>query len=165
MKFKYRKLAFILEWLFVVIFVSLMASIGFFIDISDATLKKGFWGSIGLCLTLACIYSGEYLNRYVEFHNEYVQFNSFRFKRIKNALSINVRYESFYSLEAKAFPLFGVWGIRIKANGIPHPITVSFCFSKHKKLYRMLCTQIKQHNPQVYVDEKLIKYIGDGENE
>lgn len=165
MKYKYSRFMILLQWSLVFVYAALWPCFFYLIGKDIAWIQKNSIVVTVFILVFISIYNGEYMNRYVEISDDYIRFNSFRFKRMKKVLSLNVRFDNFYSIEARTLPLFGLWGIRINAKDIPHPITVSFCFSKHKKLYRTLCAQVKQHNPKVYIDEKLEKYIGDGENE
>lgn len=160
MKYEYSKLAFVCMWTFSCLIVLIVQmSIGFFIGADQKVKNEVLFGIIGIFLTLAIVYSKEYLTRSVILLDEYVRFNSFRFKMKHNPISINIKYEDFWSIESRKLPIIGMWAIIINAKNLPHKITVSFCFCKHKELYCKLCELVKKYNPNVYVDDQLEKYI------
>ena len=104
-------------------------------------------------------YYNEYKNRYVSFFDEYVHFNSFRFRKKVQPVSLNLKYEDIWSVTARRLPLIGFWAVRINGKNLPHTITLSFCFCKHKEMYTELCNLTKLHNPNVHIDSSLEKYV------
>ncbi len=160
MRYNYSKLAFVCTWtLLCLIMLFIQMSIGFFIGADQKTKNEVFFGIIGLFLACALIYGKEYFERYVEITDEYARFNSFRFKMKRHPISLNIRYEDFWSIEPRRLPIIGIWGIRINARNLPHKLTVPFFFCKHKELYGNLCAHVKLHNPDAYIDSRLEKYI------
>ena len=99
----------------------------------------------------------EYLNRYVEFKDEYVVFNSFRID--KKVRSYNVKYNDILSLEAVKIPLLGIYKVKIKAKNIPYTIPVTWCMKKHNDLFYNLCFFSKKNNPNVFLNDQLTKFL------
>ncbi len=108
---------------------------------------------------LALFYMREYTNRYIYVSDEHIRFNSFRFKRMRNPISLNVRYENIISIKPKKLPLFGLWGIIINAQNIPHEITLSICYHNHKKMFWNICNESKKHNSNVIIYADLKEYL------
>lgn len=100
---------------------------------------------------------GEYLNRVVEFKDEYIVFNSFRID--KKVRSYNIRYEDVLSLDAVKIPLLGFYKIKVKAKNVPYTIPVTWCMKNHNKLFCDLCVCVKKDNPNVYIDSRLIEHF------
>ena len=78
---------------------------------------------------------------------------------MRNVVSINVKYEDVFSITSKKIPLIGLWGIKIKARNLPHEITLSVCFCKHKKLFKVICDEVKLHKPDIYIDSSIQEYL------
>ncbi len=167
MKYNYKRSIIFLQWLTLALSYVIMIGFVYLLGANEKFLKKAILGAVGFFVIMVTTYSKEFLNRYVELHNNYVHLNSFRFKdvRQKNALSFNIKYEDIFSIEAKMLPLIGVVGIKITARNLPKKLTITASISKHKDLFKKICIYAKDYNPKVYIDEKLEKYIGDGGNE
>lgn len=103
------------------------------------------------------LWSKEYFNRFAEFHDEYITFNSFRIS--KKVRDFNVRYEDILSLEAKVFPLVGIYRVRVRCKNVPWQIPVIFFMKKHNELFARLYSTAKAHNPSVYFDQKAIQIL------
>lgn len=103
-------------------------------------------------------YSSEYKNKYIEFSEKYVHFNSFRFKKEIKPLSFNVKYEDVLSIDARNIPFIGNWAVTIRTKTFPKPIVVSFFFKKHKEIYNELISKAKYANPNIYISSQLNKY-------
>lgn len=99
---------------------------------------------------------GEYLNRFIEFYDEYVTFNSFRIR--KTVRNYNIRYEDILRIDSKKIPLLGFYKIIVTAKNVPYSIPVTWCMKKHKKLFGELCVYAKKGNPKVNISKQLIEY-------
>lgn len=120
-------------------------------------LKKMLVTIIGFLTVFFSVYGGEYLNRYVEFNENYVTFNSYRIAR--KVRHFNVKYEDILSLEAKMIPIIGIYKVKVKAKNVPWSIPVTWCISHHNEMYAKLCKNARKGNPKVYIDDKLIEYL------
>lgn len=158
MKYKYRKTMIALQWSSVFVYAAFLLYLFHIMGKDVEWIQKNLIIAIVFLTVFIICFSGEYLNRYVDFKDEYVRFNSFRFKRLKKAVTINIKYENIYSIEACKLPLIGIWGVKITAKDLPNPIILSFCFSKHIKMYKSLCSRVRLYNSKAYIDERLKKY-------
>lgn len=77
-----------------------------------------------------------------------------------DALSLNMMYEDIFQLGVRKLPLIGIWAIIVKVRHLPHAITVSWCFSNHRELIENLYKSVKEHNPEAYIDNRLLEHIG-----
>lgn len=154
--YKYRKSFFIIGCLFVQLLLVLIVAFGENIGVSEKGLTKALVGGTGFLVVFLGIYSGEYFNRYVEIADEYVRFNSFRFKMMKNTISLNVRYEDVLSVEAKKLPIIGIYGLKLRVKNFGHTIVITHSFCKHKELFSELCKRVKNANPNVFI-ENIVK--------
>ncbi len=158
MKYKYSKIAILIQYIIFALFDVLLIVFAAYLEPNNPRfMAKIIFGLTGIFIFMVFNYSKEMINKYVMLYDEYIHFNSFRFKGNQKSSSINVRYEDILSFDVKTFPLIGVWAIQINAKNFPQKITVSFCFCKHKELYYRLCKSVKQKNPKVYIDERLVR--------
>ncbi len=162
MKYPYKKMALCFQVILLVLFA--ISEIAFFYFVGGASRKyviECSFGFLGLFIVFYVKFSREMLTKYVELSETSIKFNAFRFKdiKMKNALSFNVNYEDILCVESKRLPIVGVWAISVEAKNLPHKMTISFCFAKHKELTRNLCRYTKQYNPEVYIEPQLMKYI------
>lgn len=162
MKYPYRKTALCIQVLFCVLFS--ISVIAFFYFVGGASKKyvvECSFGVLGLFVVFYVKFGNEMLNKYVELLDDSIRFNAFRFKdiKMKNAVSFNVNYEDIWSVESKRLPIVGIWAISVNAKNLPHKMTISFCFAKHKELIRNLCSYAKQYNPEAYIDPRVTTYI------
>lgn len=159
MKYRYSKLAFICSWLLVGSIVMLLLYLfGILINASEDKFIKVFMICPAFFITVMMGYSSEYNSRYVEIFDEYIKFNSFRFKRLRNVVSFNIRYEDIISIKSKSLPVIGLLAIKIKAKNIPHEITLSICFKGHKKMFKNICHSVSEHNNVIF-DSYLEEYF------
>ena len=158
MKFRYSKSMLFLQ-IGLVLLYSAALILFFYSD------DKGFRWIIKMTVTVLVFftaffssYIGEYLNRYVEFHDNYVKFNSYRIAgKVRH---INVKYEDILSLEATVIPIIGIYKISVKAKNVPWLIPVTWCISHHKEMYSHLCRHAQKNNPDVFIDERILKRLG-----
>lgn len=160
MKYRYSKIAFICSAIITGTIVFLILFLyGIFINAEKNQYFKVFFICSVFFVFCVFMFANEYLNRYVEIFDEHIRFNSFRFKRIKNVVSMSVSYEDIFSINPKKLPLIGLWGIKINARNLPHEVTLSICFCKHKKMFKAICDEAKQHKPDIYIDSYIQKYL------
>lgn len=124
MKYIYSRLAIAFEWFLLIGMVALMLLLKYIRDGDIRFTRKMIITLYGFLITCWSLWGKEYLNRFVEFHDEYVCFNSFRFG--KTVRDLNVRYEDILSLEAKVFPLVGIYRVRVRCKNVPWQIPVIF---------------------------------------
>lgn len=156
-KFRYSRISFLCQLilsLFCVFF--LIYGINMFITGTGVLGYKSIL-IIVVFFVLLSPYIGEYLNRFVEFKDEYVVFNSFRID--KKVRSYNVRYEDILSLEAVKIPLLGIYKIKIKAKNIPYTIPVTWCMKKHNELFYNLGFHVKKFSSDVFIDVQLTCFL------
>ncbi len=161
MKYKYRKLAALGEWLSVGL-ILIIAIVVIVLTSPDKTIEaETLLGGIGMYFAFVIIYSGELIRKYIELFDEHAHFYSFRFKNIKlrNTVSFNVKYKDILNISARRLPVIGIWGIKVTAKNLPHAVTLSFCFCNHNEMYDNLCKFAKQHNPNVYIDSRLTEFL------
>lgn len=159
MKYKYSKLAFGFCLILVEgVVLTLLLVFGNLIGAEKKQFNNMFLLVSVFLVSCAFMYIGEYSNKYVNFLDDYIHFNSFRFKMKVNPMSLKVKYEDVYSIKPRKLPIVGVWAIKINAKNLPHEITISFCFKKHKELFENLCTLVKKYKPDAYIDKELSKY-------
>lgn len=162
MKYRYSKLAFICSWLLVgSIEMLLLYLFGILVNASEDKFIKVFMICPAFFITVMMGYSSEYTNRYVELFDDYIKFNSFRFKRLRNVISLKIRYEDIISIKTKSLPLFGIWAIKINAKNIAHEITLSICFKHHKIMFKNICLNVIEHNKDIYIDSSIQKLINE----
>lgn len=157
MKYIYSRLAIAFEWFLLIGLVALMLLLKYIRDGDITFTRKMIITLYGFLITCWSLWGKEYLNRFVEFHDEYVCFNSFRFG--KTVRDLNVRYEDILSLEAKVFPLVGIYRVRVRCKNVPWQIPVIFFMKKHNELFARLYSTAKAHNPGVYFDQKAIQIL------
>lgn len=167
MKYKYRKSAVIFYYLVAGVFCLIFGmSLKFegnpsfneqFVKISSLTV-------VGMGISFS-VYWREYFNRYVEIQNEYIRFNSFRYKMVKNVVSTDVKYEDIISFEVKKTPLFRLWWIKIKASTLPGDVSLTVSFCRHKEMFREICKKMKEHKPEFEIDSKFLEYLGENNKE
>lgn len=153
MKYKYNRFIFICEWLLLGVSYFFLFWLAAHDEESIKAVQKLGYGSAGLYIILLFIYGSEYINRYVELYNDHVRFNCFRFKGERKPVSLDVRYENIFSLEAVKYPIIGIVGVKVKCKNYPKDIKVSPLFHRHKEMYSNLIELVKSKNPKAYVDE------------
>ena len=162
MKYRYSKLAFICISVLVCAVVMLLLYLyGVMINADDDKFIKVFMICPLTFFVFVIGYSSEFNNRYVEIFDEYIKFNSFRFKWLRNVISLNIRYEDIISIKTKSLPLFGIWAIKINAKNIPHEITLSICFKHHKIMFKNICLNVIEHNKDIYIDSSIQNLINE----
>lgn len=162
MKYSYKKSACIGQFILVFCFSMLLLILAFFIlDLSLRTTIRTGLGLVIINIVFYSKYYKEYFEKYVELLENSVRFNSFRFKGKMDVLSLNVTYEDVFQLGVRTLPLIGIWAITVNAKNLPHAITVSWCFSNHKELIENLYKSVKEHNPEAYIDSRLLEYIAE----
>lgn len=160
MKYKYSRIAIFIQFLIFALADFWLIFLASYLNPDNPRfMSKIVGGFAAIFIFMVSAYGKEMIKKHVMLHNEYVCFNSFRFKGDRKASSVNVRYEDILSFDVKTLPLIGVWAVQINAKNLPEKMTVSFCFCKHKELYRKLCEAVKERNPKVYIDNRLEKKI------
>ncbi len=160
MKYRYSKLAFICSWLLVGSIVMLLLYLfGILINASEDKFIKVFMICPAFYISVMMGYYSEYSNRYIELFDDYIKFNSFRFKRLRNVISLKIRYEDVIGIKSKSLPLIGLYAIKICAKNIPHDITLSICFKGHKKMFKNICRSVSEHNNNVIFDSYLEEHF------
>ena len=160
MKYRYSKIAFIsISVLVCAVVMLLLYMYGVLVNADKDRFIKVFMICTAFFAVVMMGYSSEYNNRYVEIFDEYIKFNSFRFKRFRNIISLNIRYEDIISIKSKSLPLFGLWAIKINAKNIPHEITLSICFKDHKNMFKNICRSVGEHNKDVIIDSYLNEHF------
>ena len=160
MKYRYSILAFICNTVLVGAVVMLLLYLfGVLINADKEKIIKVFIICPAFYAAVMIGYSSEYTDRYVELYDNYIRFNSFRFKRVRNTVSFNIKYEDVISIKTKSFPIIGLCAVKIKAKNFPHEITLSICFCKHKELYREICQNVVEYNEDINIDKSLQKLI------
>lgn len=160
MRYKYSKFAFVCSYIILgVVVLSAVLLYGVLIGAEKSQHIKAFSMSSVAFVAFTSMYAHEYWNRYVEMSDEHIRFNSFRVRKIKNVVSLNIKYEDIFSIKSRKIPLIGLWAIKINARTLPHEITLSFCFCEHKKMFKAICDEAKQHKPDIYIDSYLQNYL------
>ena len=158
MKYKYAKTAY-LSFVFGEILLAVVLLWYFYSKNGDIKwIKKMLITLTGYLTVFLSLASPEYLNRFVEFHDDYVVFNSFRIPR-KGVKSFNVKYEDILRLDATVIPIIGIYKVKVKCNNVPWNIPVTWCMSRHNELFSKLCSYAEEHNPNVNIDERLIEIL------
>lgn len=157
MKYKFKKSAIVLQWMLVVVLALFLILYSYLEDGNIRLLKKQVITIGSFLVVFISIYSGEYINRYVEFNENHVTFNSYRIAR--KVRHFNVKYEDILNLEATIIPIIGIYKVKVKAKNIPWEIPVTWCISHHKEMFGKLCGNAKKGNPNVYIDERLTEYL------
>ena len=128
----------------------------------DISLKRSIVKSFVFYIGFVSVCVVEESRKYVELFDTYIRFNSFRFKKIrlnKNSSEFAVRYEDIYSVEAVRVPLIGLWAVKIGAKNLPEKIRLSRNFRRENLMYTEILKRVKESNPDVYIDEKLNRYL------
>ncbi len=157
MKYKYKKSMFFFQVALVILYAIVLLFFLYSEDNDIKWLKKMLVTITGFMTVFFSVYGGEYLNRYVEFNENYVTFNSYRIAR--KVRHFNIKYEDILSLEATMIPIIGIYKVKVKAKNVPWAIPVTWCISHHNEMYAKLCKNAREGNPNVYVDDKLIEYL------
>ena len=158
-KYKYSKFSFYFQCIFIVVFSFSLLYYMYFNNGDILFLKKTGGTIMGVLVVWYMKYSPEYLKRFVEFHDNYVVFNSFRIPR-KGVKSFYVKYEDILRLDATVIPIIGIYKVKVKCNNVPWIIPVTWCMSHHNELFSKLCSCAEEHNPNVNIDERLIGILG-----
>lgn len=157
MKYKYSKFLFLIQVMLALFCVYILAH-DFKLYSTDTEIYKhsdllGFVGFFAVLLP----FIGEYINRFIEFKDEHIVFNSFRVK--KKLYNFSIRYEDILSIEAVNIPILGIYKVKVKAKNIPCIIPVTWCMKRHNELFCKICKYAKKYNPKVYIDSCLIKHL------
>ena len=153
MKYRYSKLAFVSVSVLVCAFIMLILYLyGHLINADYERFIKVFIICPGFFFAMVLGFSSEYFNRYVEIFDDYILFNSFRFRKKRNVLTLKINYENIISIKSITMPLFGLVGIKISAKTIPHDIKLSLFFQKHKQMFKDVCCSVNENNKNVIID-------------
>ncbi len=98
-------------------------------------------------------------NRYVEFFDEYVHFNSLSIKHKRESYNLNIRYEDIYEIKVKKCFIVGLFSIYIKADNFGYEIPLNCFYSHHKDMYAKLYHKIKHTNPYAIIDNRLTDFL------
>lgn len=158
MKYPYKKSALYIMLIFVIVFFSIMGFLfrEFIIVIAAVAI-------ILICASFAA-FSEEYSGKYVQLSNDTVKLGSYNFRGKGRhdhppPVTFEIKYENIWVLESKKLPLIGVWAINIDATGLHQTVILERSFVNYKEMVKNLCKKAKQHNPKVYIDPELKKYI------
>ncbi len=121
------------------------------------TISRTAASFAGLMAVFGSLMTKEYLSRYVEFHNNYVTFYSYRVK--KKVYNFDVKYENILNLNATMIPILGIYKVKVKAKNLPADIPVTWCISKHNEMFSILCERVEKANPNVNIDSRIIKQL------
>lgn len=157
MKYKYKKSMFFFQVALVILYAIVLLFFLYSRNNDIKWFKKMLVTITGFMTVFFSVYSGEYLNRYVEFNENYVTFNSYRIA--KKVRHFNVKYEDILNLEATMIPIIGIYKVKVKAKNVPWSIPVTWCINHHNEMYAKLCKNAREGNPKVYIDDKLIDYL------
>lgn len=155
MKYKYNKKWFIFQYVFVIVSQLLLITIYFTKHLYKDNGKMFLIVLPCVVLFMLFVSRNEYLERYIEFEDENVKFNSFRIAKAGKVMSFNFRYENITSIEASVLPVIGIWKINVIAKGHKYSVPISFCFNKYVELYKRLCYEVKKYNPSAYIDDRI----------
>lgn len=157
MKYRYSRMAIVLQALLIIGILALAIFLCYMSNEDIKYLKKMLVIIPCYLITGYFLWSKEYFNRFAEFHDEYITFNSFRIS--KKVRDFNVRYEDILSLDAVIIPLLGIYKIKVKCKNIPWQIPVTWCMCNHNELFAKLCLEAESHNPNAYIDPRVIEFL------
>lgn len=154
MKYKFSIIANIFLWAipFTIVFIYTY----YFLHDQKLALKC-FIGGCALLIGMIIRFNSEYLNRYVQFNENYFSLNSYRIAQ--KVRSFNIPYESVRKLEAVCIPLIGIYKVTIYADNIPWGIPVTCCMVKHNKMFTEMYSTILEHHPEIDVSENYTRFI------
>ena len=159
MKYKYRKSLF---WgLRVLLFIT-MWIVGF---IMSESLLMGLILSAVINFMLFITEVKKSSEKYIELHNETIRFSNHGYgHRYARGFKIpcvtfDVRYKDIFIIKAKKLPLIGIWQIVLDANEKKYKIKIYPHYFDFKDLYINICKKVKEHNPEAYIDSRLLDYI------
>ena len=104
-------------------------------------------------------------NRYVNFGEEYINFSSvviYSSKRPRVG-SANIAYKDIRKIRTAKFPLSRKSRVYISANNFNGELLITRYFKNYKEMYSTLFSLVKKENPDVKIDDSLLKYV-DGVN-
>lgn len=157
MKYRYSRMAIVLQALLIIVILALAIFLCYMSNGDIKYLKKMLVIIPCYLITGYFLWSKEYFNRFAEFHDEYITFNSFRIS--KKVRDFNVRYEDILSLDAVIIPLLGIYKIKVNCKNIPWQIPVTWCMCNHNELFAKLCLEAESHNPNAYIDPRVIEFL------
>ena len=157
MKYKYRKILFFLQITLLILFMIVLLLYLQIRGSETRTISRTAASFAGLMAVFGSLMTKEYLSRYVEFHNNYVTFYSYRVK--KKVYNFDVKYENILNLNATMIPILGIYKVKVKAKNLPADIPVTWCISKHNEMFSTLCEKAEKSNPNVYIDSRIIKHL------
>lgn len=159
MRYKYSKIWFTILCVFGLVLEFLMLWIYFSEELYNDTGKMFLIALPCVSLFMFIGSMNEYLKRYVEFLDESVKFNSFRIAKAGKVMSPVFRYENITSIESSYLPVIGVWKVKVNAKGFEYSVPISFCFNNYIELCEKLCDLVKEHNPDVYIDSRIVRLM------
>lgn len=158
MKYPYKKTSFYCCIAFSIAFLILEMVV-----FDKPTVREVVGLAICVCF-VGAIHANDEFSRYVELSDDAVWFGFYRFKKKGQKhpdppVTFKINYEDIYVLESKKLPIIGVWAINIDATGLHQTVILERSFVNYKEMVKNLCKKAKQHNPKVYIDPELKKYI------
>lgn len=157
MKYRYNTIVIFLNWTTAFAVSFLILCILYHISHSLNFFRRGLVSVIALEIFMIVGFNKEYQERYIEFKDEIVVFNSFRIA--SKVRTFNVKYEDIIRLHAKSLPILGIYAIVIKAKNIPWDIKVTWRMNKHKELFSTLCRKAFETKEVEFIDSNLITFL------
>lgn len=124
--------------------------------------QEGF--ELVIFLTMAIFLNHAFLGIHkIVFSESHITLSGFHFSSAGNKSfhekSFIIKYENIYKITAIRIPIFGVIRISFCANHFRKKFSFSCLYSHHRKLFRELCTNVRQTNPDAMIDKKLSDYL------
>ena len=153
--YKYNQIINFLNWASVFLIMEFLLFIYSYFSNDYSALFRYSSTIIGIELFVILAFNKEYRNRYVEFHEDYVKFNSFRISG--KVYFLNVKYEDIIGIYTKKIPFLGINSLVIKAKNLPGDIKVTWRMNKHKELFVKIYESAKGTGETEYIDDRLVK--------
>lgn len=161
MKYRYNKIYNVLILIAFIMLVIVFTAIAHFMDRGTNFTNKIFFGNIGIALVLYINDFNKKKNRYIAFFDDHICFNSvdlFISKRYKTG-SFNVLYEDIKHIRAVYVPFLRYYRVYIKADNVVGEILLTRYYKDYLEMYSKLCSLTKAENPDVIIDEHLLKFL------
>ena len=103
--------------------------------------------------------------KYIELHDETIRFSNHgyghRYARgfLIPYVTFDVKFKDIFIIKVKKLPLIGIYAVVLEANEKEYKIKIYPHYCNFKDMYINLCKKVKEHNPDVYIDGRLLKYI------
>lgn len=159
-KYRYKKSAFIAEFVVTSVFVAGLLVLLFFIE-KNLVMKCSIF-SVALIIIVFNKQKDIMLKRCVTLEKTSIMFSSFWLSH-ESTGSYKTDLSNITHIYSSWLPFIGVFGVKIRTTEYVNPFTVNFCFENHKDFYFELCKAVKKKNENVYIDKRLQKFIKEKE--